>query len=153
MQNNPIPNQEPFNYQQQQPYHSLPPTKQGKTQVFNLDYNIAGMLCYVPFGFIVAIVLLLTEPKESRFARFHAIQSLLLIAAVMALSTLLSIIGAIAGQIPIIGFVFALLMIPLSLLITVGSIALMVLLIIKAYQNQMWKIPVIGSYAERLASS
>jgi uncharacterized membrane protein len=149
MQENPPPDQQ--YYGQQQPYYPpQPPALRGKTQVLGLDYNIAGLLCYVPFGFIPAIVFLATEPKESRFVRFHAIQSLLLIAAMVGLSIALSIVGAILGQIPVIGWVFALLMIPLSLIISFGGLALMVLLIIKAYQNQMWKIPYIGNYAESL---
>ena len=150
MQENPQPDQQ--YYGQQQPYYpQQPPALRSKTQVLNLDYNIAGLLCYVPFGFIAAFVFLLTEPKESRFVRFHAIQSFLLIAALVGLSIVLSILGAILGQIPAIGWIFALLLIPLSLLLLLGGLVLMVLLIVKAYQNQMWKIPFVGSYAERLA--
>ena len=149
MQENPGPDQKYYD-QQQQYYQAQPPVRQTKTQVLGLDNNIAGLLCYVPFGFIAAIIFLVAEPKENRFVRFHAIQSLLLIAAMVGLSIALSIVGAILGQIPAIGWVFALLMIPLSLLISLGGLVLMVLLIIKAYQYQMWKIPVIGDYAERM---
>src|SRR6185369_16807433 len=149
MQENPRPDQK--YYDQQPPYYQpQPPARQGKTQVLGLDYNIAGLLCYIPFGFIAAIVFLLTEPKENRFVRFHAIQSLLFGGVMVALSIVLQIVGLIMSHVPVIGGVFALLMIPVSIIIFFGSLALMVVLILKAYQNQMWRIPIIGEYAERL---
>jgi uncharacterized membrane protein len=152
MENNPQPDQQYYDYKQQQPQYPPPlPTRQGKTQVLQLDYNIAGLLCYVPFGFIAAIVFLLTEPKENRFVRFHAIQSLLFLAAVVALGSVLNVFGFILGQVPFLGWIFTLIMIPLSLLISFGSLALMVFLIVKAYQYQMWQIPFIGPYADRIA--
>ena len=38
-----------------------------------LDENVAGFLCYL-FGFVTGIVFLVVE-KESRFVKFHAMQS------------------------------------------------------------------------------
>ncbi|MBI4852322.1 MAG: DUF4870 domain-containing protein [Acidobacteria bacterium] len=122
----------------------------GKTQVLNLDYNIAGLLCYVPFGFIAAIVFLLTESKESKFVRFHAIQSLLFAGGLIALSTVVSIVGMIIGKIPVIGFIFALLMIPFWLIICFGSLILVVITIVKTYQYQFYKLPIIGNYADKM---
>jgi uncharacterized membrane protein len=149
MQNDPLSDQQSYNYQQ--PKYQVPqPYKTGKTQVLGLDYNIAGMLCYIPFGFIAAIIFLATEPKESRFVRFHAIQSLLLTVSIVVLSTVLNVLGQIMSNIPVIGWVFSLALIPVYLLISFGGLALMIVMIIKAYQNQMWRIPVIGSYTEKL---
>lgn len=135
-------------------YTARPPLlPAGKTQVLGIDYNIAGLLCYVPFGFIAALVFLFTEPKESKFVRFHALQSLLLGAALIALSMILSFVTGFIGAIPGLGWIVALLMIPLSLVVCVGTLVLAVWLIIKAYQHEMWQIPIIGPYAERWVSN
>lgn len=132
--------------------YSSPAAMQGKTQTLGLDFNIAGLLCYVPFGFIPAIIFLLNEPKESRFVRFHAMQSLLFAAAVFVVSIVLTILGTIAGFIPVVGWLFALLLIPIFLIISLGALALSILLIIKAYNYQMWRLPVIGQQAEKLSA-
>ena|ERR1051326_5907700 len=147
MSNNPSTPEQYLNYQPSQP------PMLSKTQVLGLDYNIAGLLCYVPFGFIPAAIFLVTEPKQSRFVRFHAAQSLLLGAAFVGLGIVLGIINSIMMHVPVIGLAFALLMIPVSLLIFLGGLILMVVLIMKAYQNQMWQLPVIGRYAQDISSS
>jgi uncharacterized membrane protein len=59
-----------------------------------LDENVAGFLCYL-FGFVTGIVFLVVE-KESRFVKFHAMQSTITFLG-------LFIISMIIGWIPIIG--------------------------------------------------
>src|SRR5207253_9303060 len=59
----------------------------GKTKVGDLDYKTAALLCYVPVclvNLIASIVFLNSEPRESRFVRFHAMQSLIMSIAVIA---------------------------------------------------------------------
>src|SRR4026207_1906694 len=54
----------------------------GKTKVMNLDYNVAGMLCYLPIcciNLVFSIIWLASEPKESRLLLCHPLQRLLLI--------------------------------------------------------------------------
>src|SRR6059058_4933254 len=56
----------------------------GKTSFMNLDSNVGAMLCYIAnflccLGLVLAIIFLITE-KENRFVKFHAIQSLFLVA-------------------------------------------------------------------------
>lgn len=142
------PNTDPQFLNYQQPNTPMPFA--GKTQALGLDYNIAGLLCYVPFGFIAAIIFLLTENKESKFVRFHAIQSLLFVAIMMALTIVISILGAIIGKIPVIGFIFALLLIPFWLIVGFGSLVLAIITIVKTYQYQLYKMPIIGNYADKL---
>lgn len=143
-----LPNTDPQLLSYQPSQSPMLPT--GKTQVLGLDYNIASLLCYVPFGCIAAIVFLLTESRESKFVRFHAIQSLLFGAGLIVLTTVISIFGTIIGKIPVIGFIFALLMIPFWLLLSFGSLVLAIITIVKAYQYQFYKLPIIGNYAEKL---
>lgn len=102
-----------------------------KTQS-GLDENLAGALCYL-VGFITGIIFLVIE-KENRFIRFHAIQSIALSVVMFALSILLSFI-------PLIGWMFSLLLAP------VGFI-LWLFMMWKAYQKETFKLPYIGNFAE-----
>lgn len=139
-----------LDFQAKEPYPPQPPMQRGKTQTLGLDFNIAGLLCYVPFGFIPAIIFLNSEPKENRFVRFHSVQSLLLAASAIGLSIVFSIVGSILGHVPVIGWILLLILIPVSLLVSLGFFIMAVMGIIKAYQFEMWKMPVIGNYAETI---
>jgi uncharacterized membrane protein len=132
-----------------------------KTQVLGLDYNIAGTLCYLPVfmaNLIVPILILATEPKSSRFVRFHAAQSLLLGAASLVLGIVMLVvwfigiaISTIAGHSvgPIIIGLLALVMGLLGVTIGIGSLVMIIIAMIKAYQNTMWQMPIIGNFAKR----
>ena len=97
-----------------------------------LDPNLAGLFCYL-LGLITGIVFLIIE-KESRFVRFHAYQSLAVFGAIFVLSL-------IAGFIPVIGTLISILLAPVGLI-------LWILLMVKAYQGERYKIPVAGDWAE-----
>ncbi len=98
-----------------------------------LDENIAGALCYV-LGFVTGIVFLLIE-KEDKFVRFHAMQS-------VATFLSLFVIGLVVGFIPYIGWV-------IGLLILLIELILWLLLIYKAYSGEMFKLPIVGDFAEK----
>jgi uncharacterized membrane protein len=102
-----------------------------------LEPNIAGMLCYV-LGALTGIVFLVIE-KESRFVRFHAMQSTIFGVAWFVLNIVLSFI-------PVIGWM-------LRMIIGLGGLILWILLMLKAYQGQMYKLPVIGDIAEKQANT
>lgn len=103
------------------------------TRTGGLQNNLAAALAYL---WITAIVFLLLEPyNRDKFVRFHSFQALFLGLASIAGHIVLSLI-------PILGWS----LMPLwSLLILV----LAVLGAVKAYQNQTWRIPVIGEFAEK----
>ena len=101
-----------------------------------LQANIAGLLCYV-LGWITGLVFILIE-KESKFVRFHAIQSIYVFGA-------LTIAGIVFSWIPIIGFV-------LGWLISVLGFVLWIVLMFKAYQGNMYKLPWAGNLAEKRVS-
>ena len=106
--------------------------------------NVAGLLAYITI--IPAIVFLLIEPfNKNRFVRFHSFQCLFIAVAGFALG----IVFAILSMIPVIG----LLLIPVSFIVWVGIFVLVVVCMIKAYQGQKWKLPVIGDIAEKQADS
>ncbi|MBZ5547524.1 MAG: DUF4870 domain-containing protein [Acidobacteriia bacterium] len=109
-----------------------------------LTDNMAGALAYVTF--IPAIVFLVLEPyNKNRFIRFHAFQCLFLTGALFAVGIALAIVA----MIPFIG----LLTIPLHFVIWIGSIVLAVIMALKAYQGQKYKLPVIGDMAEKQANT
>ena len=95
--------------------------------------NVAGLLCYL-LGFVTGIVFLIIE-KENKFVRFHAMQSIIVFGGIFVLNMVLSFI-------PIIGWV-------LGFLISILGLILWILLMIKAYNGEMYKLPVVGDMAEQ----
>ncbi len=104
--------------------------------------NVAGMLAYVTF--IPAIIFLVTPPyNQSRFVRFHSYQSIFFCVAVFAIQVILSILTVV----PLLFFITG----PLHLLVALGALVLWIILLLKANQGQMFKLPVIGDLAEKQA--
>ena len=109
-----------------------------------LTDNVAGMLAYVTP--IPAIIFLVTAPyNRSRFIRFHSFQSIFFCVAMIALGIALSILTVI----PFLVLITA----PLHLILGLGGFILWVILLLKANQNQMFKLPVIGDMAEKQADA
>lgn len=108
-----------------------------------LSDNVAGALAY--FTIIPAILFLVIDPfKTRRFVRFHSFQCLFLAAAAFAfwiifgvLATALSFMGG--GM--LIGMV--------SFLVQIGIIVVWFIAVIKAYQGQEFRLPVIGDLAAK----
>ncbi|RMG03481.1 MAG: hypothetical protein D6735_08450 [Acidobacteria bacterium] len=122
----------------------------GKTSI-GLDANIAAMLCYIPLcciNLIFSIILVVTE-KTNKFARFHAFQSILLSVLLFVISFLLGFIqGALnALDMHFVGFILS----GAQIIIGFGFLAVYIIACIKAYQNEIWKLPVIGDMAEKWA--
>lgn len=99
------------------------------------DENVTALLCYV-LGWISGLALFLIE-KDNDTIRFHAMQSMVVFGVV----TLLDIVFA-----PLYMFGYVLVSI-----INVGAIALWILLMVKAYQGERFRLPVIGGLAEEWA--
>jgi len=106
--------------------------------------NMAAALAY--FTFIPAIIFLVLEPyNRNRVIRFHAWQSLLFSAAWFVLWWVIRIML----HVPIFGFM-TLFLIPL---IWLAGFVIWIILVLKAYQGQMFKLPVIGDVAEKQANA
>jgi uncharacterized membrane protein len=107
-----------------------------------LEDNVAGMLAYITI--IPAIIFLVVEPfNKRRFVRFHSFQSIFFNVAWIILWVALGIVG----HIPILGWA-TLLIWPL---IGLGGLVIWVILLLKAYQGQMFHLPLIGAMAEQQA--
>ena len=102
-----------------------------------VDANIAALLSYL-LGFVTGIVFFILE-KDSKYVKFHAMQSILV-------SVALLIIYFILGLIPILGWI-------LAFLISLASIILWIALMFKAYKYTWFKLPVIGELAEKQSMS
>lgn len=100
-----------------------------------LDENVAGLLCYV-LVWISGLIFILLE-RENKFVRFHALQSIIVFGILMVASVLI-------GWIPFIGWMF-------GGLISILALVLWVVLMVKAYQGEMYKLPWAGDLAERNA--
>jgi uncharacterized membrane protein len=112
--------------------------EQPKTEpvTINLEPNIAGLLCYV-LGWISGIVFLILEQKN-RFVRFHAIQSIIVFGS-------LNLAGTILSHVPLVGGFF-------GAVIGILAFILWIVLMVTAYHNQFYKVPLAGDLAERFSA-
>jgi uncharacterized membrane protein len=104
----------------------------GKTST-GMEQNMEALLCYV-LGWVTGIIFLLLE-KDNKFVRFHAIQSILVFGAYTVLAIIL-------GFIPVVGWI-------INLLLGIAAFIFWIVLMVKAYNGQMYKMPVAGDIAER----
>lgn len=131
-----------------------PPVQTGKSST-GLDENIAALLSYI-FGWVGGLVFFLIE-KDSRLVRFHAMQSILLSAtaiigffAIWIAWVVFAIIGAMAAD--ALGLVVSIVGTLLMLGFWVGLLIAVVLCLVKAYQRQYFKLPVLGNFAEKFSA-
>ncbi len=117
---------------------------QEKTTI-GLQPNIAGVLCYL-VGWITGIIFYFIE-KDNQFVRFHAMQSILIFGFLTVLSIVISILTGIFLLTPL-AFLSAILGL-ISTLIGLVGLVLWILLMVKAYQNDSYKLPVFGEIAEK----
>jgi len=105
--------------------------------------NIAGVLAYATL--IPAVIFLFVDPfRRSRFVRFHALQHILLWVAGLACSIAASVLWMVLQLIP----PMRVLVFPFVGLISLAWFFLWLLLVVKAYHHEMFKLPWIGDYAE-----
>jgi uncharacterized membrane protein len=103
---------------------------------------VAGALAY--FTIIPAILFLVIDPfKTRRFVRFHAFQCLFLCAAAFVFWFAFAMFGMFLGMFSgmLLGMV--------SLLVQIGLFVVWLLVVIKAYQGQEFRLPVIGDLAAK----
>lgn len=108
--------------------------------------NIAAALAYV--SFFPAIFFLLKKPfKSNHFVRFHSLQSICLAAAGIVAAIALRIIFFLFGLVPHIGPLLAW----LSLVVfSIGWVILWLVVLIKALQGDLFKLPIVGDFAEKV---
>lgn len=106
---------------------------ENKKTVLGVTENLEGLLCYA-LGWITGLVFLIVEPNNA-FVRFHALQSLVTFLG-------LFVISFVVGLIPVLGILVNVLILPLQ-------IVLWILLMVKAYKGERYKLPVVGDFVEK----
>ena len=114
--------------------------------------NVAGALCYI-LGIITGVIFLVIEPyKNNRFVRFHAFQSILFWAACFAFWVIWSwvLVGMVFsvlgwGLLSLLGTVF--------MVVRLAMLAAWLFLMYKAYNNEEYKLPIIGDIAAKQAGA
>ncbi|MFC1865748.1 DUF4870 domain-containing protein [Chloroflexota bacterium] len=96
-----------------------------------LTENVAGLLCYL-VAWITGIIFLVIEPRN-KFVRFHAIQSIIVFGTLTVASAMLS-------WIPFVGAFF-------GAVIGITAFVLWLVLMIRAYQGELFKVPIAGNIA------
>lgn len=110
----------------------MPPEEPKKTSL-GMDENVEGLLAYL-LGWVTGIIFLVLE-KDSDFVRFHAMQSTITFLG-------LTILVIIFKAIPLIG--------PALVALTdLLGLVLWILGMVKAYQGERYKFPIVGDLAEQ----
>jgi uncharacterized membrane protein len=108
-----------------------------------LQENVASFLCYL-FTWLSGVIFLLVEPANKN-VRFHAIQSICFTVAAGVLSILVFILALILAI--LVSWLATILWLAFGLLVFIVWILLMV----RAYQGQQWRLPIIGDMAAKWA--
>jgi uncharacterized membrane protein len=110
-----------------------------------MDEKLAGLLCYV-FGWVTGIIFYIIDKRP--FVRFHAAQSIVVFAGI---HIIYFILGAFLGFSMFAGglgsFSFGYILYPVIGLV---SFILWILLMVKAYQGQKFRVPIAADLAEKI---
>jgi uncharacterized membrane protein len=112
-----------------------------------LDQNVAGLLSYVA-GWITGIIFFVIDKRS--YVRFHAAQSMVVFGGVHVLYYVLRfVLGGVLGFGGVWAFwsLYGLILAVLEL----ASFVVWILCMVKAYQGERFKLPLLGDIAESIA--
>lgn len=125
----------------------------GKTAL-GLESNLGALLCYlanfipccVPLGLLYSIMVVVQD-KTNKLPRFHAFQSILLSAVGIVISIVIGGFNgvAVASRSTVLSF----LVLAVAVLLGLPLLIAVVYTAIKAYQGEIFKLPVIGDLADQ----
>jgi uncharacterized membrane protein len=116
----------------------------GKTSL-GIETNLAGLLSYVA-GWVTGLIFFLVE-KDNKFVRFHAMQSMIVFGALTVAMIAIGILWSFFAMVRLY-FMFPLLT-GINSLLSLAGFILWIVLMIKAYQGEEFKLPVVGDIAEK----
>lgn len=118
-----------------------PPVRAHGT-VGGLPERLAGALSY----FILPSILFLLVPpyKGNRFVRFHSFQCIGMALATVVFIAILRICGVLLFFVPVLG---PLLVSLVSMVVTLAFVMIWIVLVVKALQGEMYRLPLIGEFA------
>ena len=106
-----------------------------------LQENVAGLLCYV-LGWLTGLIFLLIDKRP--WVKFHAAQSIVVFGGLTILRISVGILSGMMGG--VIGFE---LWAALTMAIGLVGLILWILLMVKAYQHQNFRVPVAAGIADQ----
>jgi uncharacterized membrane protein len=106
-----------------------------------LSENVAGLLCYL-LGWVTGLIFFLTDKRP--FVRFHAAQSIVIFGGLMVIRIALTMLFVSSG---LAGFSMGL---GLVWLVSVVGFVLWILLMVKAYQGEKFRIPLAADLADQI---
>jgi uncharacterized membrane protein len=112
-----------------------------------LDANVAAALSYLA-GFVSGVLFLAIE-KDSRFVKFHAMQSMLVSVAAIVVYIAYTIVFMILWRLPFIGWIAGLFGTLGWALLALGFLGLWLFCMFKAFQGERFKLPYLGEVAEK----
>lgn len=116
------------------PAQAVPPVAAAATE--GMGENVAGLLCYV-LGWITGIIFLLVDKRP--FVKFHAAQSIVVFGGLHAIHFLLRFTH------------FFLFSFGFHALLGLVGLVLWIVLMIKAFQHEMFRVPLAADIADSLA--
>ncbi|HEU0368164.1 MAG TPA: hypothetical protein VFR42_03075 [Candidatus Acidoferrum sp.] len=108
-----------------------------------LQENVAALLAYV-LGWLTGIIFLLIDKRP--YVKFHAAQSIVVFGGLTILRIGIGIVGGIFGGLSGLGAIFA-----LGTVISLVGLVLWILLMVKAYQHQNFRVPIAAGIADSIA--
>lgn len=115
----------------------------------NDNSKICAILAYI---MLIGVIWYFVDEKmkKSSLAKFHVKQGLFLAIVGIGLGILFAILGSVLAFIPIIGWIFGVLLAPVGLIINLGILVLVIIGIINAANEKKEPVPVIGGFAEKV---
>jgi uncharacterized membrane protein len=104
-----------------------------------LQENVAGLLCYA-LGWVTGIIFLLIDKRP--WVKFHAAQSIVVFGGLTLIIILLGMMHGVTG---FIGWSFFGLLV---IVIRLVGFLLWIVLMIKAFQHQTWRVPIAADIAD-----
>jgi uncharacterized membrane protein len=124
------------------------PSAAAASPTAGMQENVAGLLCYI-FGWISGLIFLLIDKRH--FVKFHAAQSIAFNIAIFAIYVAFGIVSFVLTMITsMLHFPVGFLMVFLWPIIGVGVLIAWIYLMYKAYNNEKYKLPIIGNMVENM---
>ncbi len=111
-----------------------------------IGFNVAGLLCYLLWPVALIFFLLVGPYNKNKFVRFHAFQALFVGLALVLVAIGLQIMTSILALIPILGWIVDALA---WFVYAIAVLVLVILLMYKAYNGELYSLPVIGNLASQ----
>jgi uncharacterized membrane protein len=112
-----------------------------------MNENVAGLLCYV-LGWVTGLIFLLIDKRP--FVRFHAAQSIVVFGGLQVVYIILTRLflttfwaGGL-GFFSLVGLLFS--------IVRLAALVLWIVLMVKAYQGERFRVPIAADIAESLAA-